>query len=58
MKYVMLILNTEAAGKLTAEEYEAWLRRLREEAYVEYRLKGGGDATKTGADNTDGKKSS
>jgi hypothetical protein len=24
MKYVMLILNTEAAGKLTAEEYEAW----------------------------------
>jgi len=24
VKYVMLILNTEAAGKLTAEEYEAW----------------------------------
>jgi len=24
MKYVMLILNTEAAGKLTAEEYQAW----------------------------------
>ena len=24
MKYVMLILNTEAAGKLTAEEYGAW----------------------------------
>ena len=24
MKYVMLILDTEAAGKLTAEEYEAW----------------------------------
>ena len=24
MKYVMLILNTEAAGRLTAEEYEAW----------------------------------
>jgi peptidyl-prolyl cis-trans isomerase SurA len=27
-----------------AEEYEAWLRRLREEAYVEYRLGGGSDA--------------
>jgi peptidyl-prolyl cis-trans isomerase SurA len=26
-----------------AEEYEAWLRRLREEAYVEYRLAGTGD---------------
>ena len=24
MKYVMLILNTEAADKLTAEEYQAW----------------------------------
>jgi hypothetical protein len=24
MKYVMLILNTEAAGKLTPEDYEAW----------------------------------
>jgi hypothetical protein len=24
MKYVMLIMNTEAAGKLTAEDYEAW----------------------------------
>ena len=24
MKYVMLILNTEASGKLTAEEYGAW----------------------------------
>jgi len=24
MKYVMLIMNTEAAGKLTAEEYGAW----------------------------------
>ena len=47
-----------------AEEYEAWLRRLREEAYVEYRLKdtdNGGDTTKTGADSTnssDAKKSS
>lgn len=43
-----------------AEEYDAWLRRLREEAYVEYRLKntGDSDSTKTGADSTDGKKSS
>jgi hypothetical protein len=24
MKYVMLILDTEAAGKLTPEEYQAW----------------------------------
>ena len=24
MKYVMLIFNTEAAGQLTAEEYQAW----------------------------------
>jgi hypothetical protein len=24
MKYVMLIMNTEAAGKLTPAEYEAW----------------------------------
>ena len=24
MKYVMLILNTEAADKLTADEYQAW----------------------------------
>lgn len=24
MKYVMLIMNTEAAGKLTAAEYEGW----------------------------------
>ena len=24
MKYVMLIMNTEAAGKMTAEEYGAW----------------------------------
>ncbi len=24
MKYVMLILNTEAIGKLTPEEYQAW----------------------------------
>ncbi|HWY26182.1 MAG TPA: peptidylprolyl isomerase [Nevskia sp.] len=30
-----------------AEEYEAWLRRLREEAYVEYRLGSGTDAGKT-----------
>jgi hypothetical protein len=28
MKYVMLILNTEAAGKLTAEEYEAWSSQI------------------------------
>ncbi len=30
-----------------AEEYEAWLRRLREEAYVEYRLGSGIDSGKT-----------
>jgi hypothetical protein len=24
MKYVMLLLNTEASGKLTEEEYQAW----------------------------------
>jgi hypothetical protein len=28
VKYVMLILNTEAAGKLTAEEYEAWSSQI------------------------------
>ena len=32
-----------------AEEYEAWLRRLREEAYVEYRLGGDSSASKTPA---------
>ncbi len=31
-----------------AEEYEAWLRRLREEAYVEYRLGGSGGADASG----------
>jgi peptidyl-prolyl cis-trans isomerase SurA len=31
-----------------AEEYEAWLRRLREEAYVEYRLGGGGGDSASG----------
>jgi peptidyl-prolyl cis-trans isomerase SurA len=30
-----------------AEEYEAWLRRLREEAYVEYRLGGNSDSGKS-----------
>lgn len=46
-----------------AEEYEAWLRRLREEAYVEYRLKdnsdNGSDTTKTGGadQSSDAKKS-
>lgn len=30
-----------------AEEYEAWLRRLREEAYVEYRLGNSGDSGKS-----------
>jgi len=32
-----------------AEEYEAWLRRLREEAYVEYRLGSDNNAGKTPA---------
>ncbi|HZR37145.1 MAG TPA: peptidylprolyl isomerase [Nevskia sp.] len=31
-----------------AEEYEAWLRRLREEAYVEYRLGGGSGDSASG----------
>lgn len=30
----------------SAEEYDIWLRRLREEAYVEYRLKSDADAAK------------
>ena len=28
MKYVMLILNTEAAGKVTAEEQQAWYSEI------------------------------
>ncbi len=48
-----------------AEEHESWLRKLREEAYVEYRLdKGGktiekpGSAEKAGDEKTDGAKPS
>ena len=32
------------------EEYEAWLRRLREEAYIEYRLGGSADRATDGGD--------
>lgn len=31
----------------SAEEYDGWLRRLREEAYIEYRLQGDADAAKS-----------
>ncbi|MDB5985094.1 MAG: hypothetical protein JWR16_147 [Nevskia sp.] len=35
------------------EEYEAWLRRLREEAYIEYRLNGSSDSDKSDKDSSD-----
>ena len=39
------------------EEYESWLRRLREEAYVEYRLDKGGKAVeKTSSEKASGEK--
>ena len=36
--------RTAIGQRKSADEYDSWLRKLREEAYVEYRLKSDADA--------------